>query len=238
MGPPNVRKKPKRGVGDLGHTIAKAGISAVPIIGAPAAEIFSLVIVPPLSKRRDKWIKYIAEGLEKLKKEVKGFKIEELSKNPMFITTVMYATQTAILNHQKEKLKALRNAVLNAALHTRSEEDMQLMFLNFVNTLTTWHLRALKFFENPSAYFEKQGIPLSYLEPTTAPMVALEYAFPKLRGRHQFSEQLISDLFSRGLLRNTNSDTSAPARQMVSTRISIMGRKFINFIMSPFEDDE
>ena len=48
-----------------------------------------------------------------------------------------YATQIAIRNHQRKKLEALRNAVLNSALVNASEEDIQLMFLNFIEYLTT-----------------------------------------------------------------------------------------------------
>src|SRR4030042_1026429 len=130
------KNKLKKTSGDITHAVAKAGISGIPIIGGPAAEIFSLIIVPPLSKRRDRWIESIAEDLKKLEEKVSGFKIEELSENDAFITAVTHSSQVAIRNHHDEKFEALRNAVLNAALPNAPEEDLQLMFLEFVDTLT------------------------------------------------------------------------------------------------------
>jgi len=58
----------------------------------------------------------------------------------------MHASQVAIRNHQSGKLEALRNAVLDSALSNEPEEDMQLMFLNFVDVLTLSHLRMLKLY--------------------------------------------------------------------------------------------
>ena len=52
-------------------------------------------------------------GLQNLEEKVKGLTIDTLQDNDAFITTVMRATQSAIRNHQKEKLEALRNATLH-----------------------------------------------------------------------------------------------------------------------------
>ena len=49
----DIRKKPKASVGDVTHTIVKASLSVIPIIGGPAIEIFSAIITPPLSHCQD-----------------------------------------------------------------------------------------------------------------------------------------------------------------------------------------
>ena len=67
-----------------------------------------------------------------------------------FMTTVTYATIIALRNHQAEKLETLRNAVLNTALSPIVEEDLQHIFLNYIDELTLWHLRVLKFLDNLS----------------------------------------------------------------------------------------
>jgi len=41
---------PKQSKGDVVHTLAKAGLSAIPVMGGPAAELFQCVIQPPLAK--------------------------------------------------------------------------------------------------------------------------------------------------------------------------------------------
>lgn len=49
-------EKPKKSAGDIIHATVKAVISAIPIAGAPAAEIFALVVAPPLERRREEWV--------------------------------------------------------------------------------------------------------------------------------------------------------------------------------------
>ena len=178
-------EKPKTGPGDIAHIVVKAGLSAIPIVGGPAAELFSTVIVPPLSRRRDEWVESIAEGLKVLEEKVGGFKVESLSRNEMFITTVMHASQSAIRNHQKEKMEALRNAVLNAALPNAPDDDLQLMFLDFVDTFTTWHLRILRFYNDPERWGGEKGYAYSVLSLKSSPCF-LEEIFPDLKGRHSF----------------------------------------------------
>lgn len=85
---------PKPTKGDVAHTLAKAGLSAIPIVGGPAAQIFSVIIIPPLARRRDAWVESIATALKELKGKVDGFKIENLRDNEIFITTVMHATSS------------------------------------------------------------------------------------------------------------------------------------------------
>lgn len=226
---------PKPDSGDVAHTIVKAGLSAIPMVGGPAAELFSALIIPPLAKRRDKWVQSIAEGLEELRAKIEGFDVEALRDNPAFVTAVMHATQAAIRNHQEEKLEALRNAVLNVACANAPHEDLQLMFLNFVDTLTPWHLRILRFFQNPTGYGAAKGIkyPAWHMG---GPSTVLEYTFQELRGQRGFYDQVVSDLFSRGLM---NSDTSAlhttmTAAGMFDKRITPMGENFLRFISSPY----
>ena len=50
---------PNKSIGDTAHAIAKAGISAIPVIGGPAAELFQYVVQPPLEKRREKWMRQV-----------------------------------------------------------------------------------------------------------------------------------------------------------------------------------
>ena len=56
------QEKPKKSTDDAVRAIVKAGISAIPIAGAPAAEIFSLVVTPPHERRRDEWIESIGKS--------------------------------------------------------------------------------------------------------------------------------------------------------------------------------
>lgn len=225
-------KKPKATIGDIAHTAAKAGLSGIPLVGSPAAEIFAAIITPPLTKRRDEWVESIVDGLKALEDKVEGFKIEEFSENEVFITTTMHATQAAIRNHQQEKLEALRNAVLNSAQRNAPDEDIQLMFLNLIDTFTPWHLRILKFFDDPVAWAQKNGV--SY--PSWAmggPATVLEHAFPELAGRREIYDLLVKDLFENGLFNTQSMHVTMSVQGMLASRTTNLGKSFIEFITSP-----
>lgn len=118
---------------------------------ALAVELFSQTFAPPLEKRRDKWLMSLFEKLQELEQKVDGFSIESLAENEQFITTLIQATQIAIQNHQEEKLTALRNAILNAALPNPIQEDLQVIFLNWINRLSNYHIKVLIFLDDPGA---------------------------------------------------------------------------------------
>lgn len=125
----NDLKPPKPSAVDAGHAIVKGLISAIPALGGPAAELFGLVIAPPLEKRRNEWMNAIAQKITDLERKQAGFKIEDLAGNQLFLTVVMQSTVAALRNHQKEKLDALQNAVVNTARGIDLEENLQLLFV-------------------------------------------------------------------------------------------------------------
>jgi hypothetical protein len=139
---------PSHSSGDIAHSVAKAGLSAIPVIGGPAVELFQYVVQSPLDKRRMAWMAKVGEKLQEL--ENKGLNLETLQNNEQFISAAMYASHLAMRTHQEEKLSALRNAVINTATGQAPEEALQHMFLDFVDTLTDVHLRMLKVFQAPT----------------------------------------------------------------------------------------
>lgn len=225
---------PKENAADTAHALAKAGISAIPGIGGPAAELFSLVIAPPINKRRQEWMESVADALHELEKKTESFKIEDLSKNEAFVTCVMHATTAAIKNHQKEKLEALKNAVLNTALKRAPEDDVQLMFLEFVDTLTPWHLRLLKFFDGPQEWVEKHKIMMPSFSACGIGTI-IENAFPELRGRRDFYDQLGKDLHARGLIGSPNFHVTGTFAGIFRRGTTDFGRSFIAFISPPLD---
>ncbi len=231
------REMPRKSAGDVAHALVKAGISAIPIAGAPAAEIFALIVTPPYERRRDEWIQSVGNGLKELAEKVEGFKIEELSQNETFITTVTHASQAAIRNHQKEKLDALRNAVLNAALPNPPQEDLQLMFLNFIDSFMPWHLAILKFFDNPKEWGQRHGITYQSYG-MGSPSTILEKSFTELNGKRDLYDLFVKDLFSRGLMSTDSLHTSMSESGMFASRTTDMGKQFLKFITSPLGEQK
>jgi hypothetical protein len=135
----------------LATLTAGPGIAALLAAGgaAFAVELFSQTFTPSLEKRREKWFEAIAEKLGELEEKVDEFNFESLTENEQFVTTLIQATQIAIRNHQEEKLTALRNAVLNAALPNPIQEDLQIIFLNWIDRLSNYHIQVLTYLDNP-----------------------------------------------------------------------------------------
>jgi hypothetical protein len=106
---------------DRALTVGRAAVSAVPYVGGPLAELADL-LRSPLEKRREPWGQEIAEGLRRLEARVESLDPERLGDNPAFVSVMAQATQAAIKTHDQEKLQALRNAVLNAALALPTEK--------------------------------------------------------------------------------------------------------------------
>lgn len=228
----NIEKDFKNSKGDIAYTTAKAGLSMIPVLGGVAAEIFSTIITPPISRRRDEWLIKIANGLEELQSEFSEFDITALSQNETFITTVMHATHAAIKNHHEEKLEALKNAVLNSAISINIDDNVQLFFINYIDSLTPWHLKILDFMKNPAFWFESRNkkLPNIYMGAISS---ALEDAFHELKGNRTFYDLIIKDLFSQGLINTESIHTMMTGSGVFAPRTTELGNQFIQYITTP-----
>lgn len=220
--PDEKYKVPKQTKGNVAHTLVKAGISAIPSIGGPGAELFQLIIQPPLEKRRTEWMNEVAEALKKLEKT--GLKIEDLRENEQFVSAVMYASQIALRTHQEEKRQALRNAILNVACGKGPDESLQLMFLNFVDMFTEWHIRILKLFQAPKA---PSGLLSGGLNQV------LEHTFPELKGQREFYDSIWRELYLRSLINTDSLHVSMTEYGLNQKRTTQLGDKFLTFIAEP-----
>ncbi|MFA5080038.1 MAG: hypothetical protein WC472_00215 [Candidatus Paceibacterota bacterium] len=230
----DIKKTPKPSGGDTAHMVIRAGLSAIPIIGGPAVEIFGAIINPPLSKRREKWIESIVDELVILQEKVKSFSMESLSQNESFITTITHATQIAIRNHQKEKLEALKNIVLNVVRGNSPDEDLQLMFLDYVDTLTSWQIRFLQLFQNPRSYITKHKGSCSDISMGGINHL-FKIAFPEIANNRILYEQIIRDLYNKGLITIDHSTlhTTMTGYGIFEKRTTEIGDQFLTFISSP-----
>lgn len=225
-------KLPQPTPGDHAHLVVKAAISAIPYVGGPVAELFNVVIQPPLVKRREEWMENIATSLGLLEGKVAGFSIAELSKNEAFITAVMHASTTAIKNHHKEKLEALRNAVLHSALPNPPESDIQLMFLGWVDALTPLHLRILALLNDPTAWGQLHAVQWPAWM-TAGISSVIEHAFPELKGRRDLYDKVGKDLHNEGLLGPASFHTTTSGRGLFAPQTTRLGQQFLAFIAPP-----
>lgn len=229
----DIRKDLELSPGDYAHVGVKSVVSLIPIIGGSAAELFSLVVSPPLEKRRDAWLIDIYDLLVSLKEKIDGFNIEDLSENENFISMLLYATQIAMRTHQKEKLAALKNAVVNSIFVPDIDESLQLIFLNIVDMSTPWHLIILKFLNDPQKFGEEHGTEYSNFISVPHSHI-LESAYPELKGRSEFYDHIVRDLYNNGLIKSESIQTTIYAVKVVSDATK-MGKDFLRFIASDLE---
>lgn len=227
--PPSKKTK-----GDIVHTVVKAAASAIPVAGGPAAVLFEEVFRKPIEARRQKWLEMLAEAVEELKSKVEKLGNKDLSENESFISAVMQASQVAQRTHQDEKLEALRNAIQNAALPHAPDEDLQLVFLRFIDELTPWHLRILDLLDGPGEWGRRNKINFPGWS-MGGPSTVLEFAFHDLRGQRDFYDQVVSDLQVRGLIsQGSFLHTTMTGGGMMASRSTSMGKQFLRFIRKPF----
>jgi hypothetical protein len=204
------------------HALTKAGLSAIPLVGGPAVELFQALVQPPLEKRRNEWMQAMGDRLRQL--EDKGLKLESLQSNEPFISAVMHATQAAIRTHATSKREALSNALLNIAIGQGPDETVQHLLLNFIDDLTEMHLRILKVFHEPPILNNLTMGGLSYV---------LEHAIPDLRNRRDIYDQLWRDLYSRGLVTTEGLHITMSGSGLAARRTTGLGESLLKFISEP-----
>lgn len=227
-------KPPKPSAGDAVHAVARAGLGAIPVAGAAATELLNAIVAPPLEKRRNKWMEEIGEALRVLEEKM-GIVMEALQQNEEFIDVALEATRIAIKTSNQEKREALKSAILNSALPNPPEESLQKMFLSFIDTLTVWHLKLLKLFNDPPTYIEKHKVNFAgYSMGAMSHLV--ENAFPELRGRRDLYDLIWKDLYSRALVTTEGLHTTMTGSGIIAKRTTEIGKLFLEYIKNPIEE--
>lgn len=210
---------PKPSKGDAAHALAKAGLSAIPVVGGPAVELFQFLIQPPIERRRNAWMTEIGERLKDL--EDQGLRLEDLQNNDRFITAVVLASTAALRTHQTEKIAALRNAILHIAVGQGPEETIQHLLFSFIDELSEMHLRVLTFARKPMPSANISAGALSHV---------LEANIPALRGQHALYDQLWKDLYLRGLVNTEGLHVMMTGNGLGQSRTSPMGEALLDLI--------
>ncbi len=225
-------KMPEPDSRDRIHKFLTTLVSPIPY----ASEIIAEIIKTPLEKRNKEWFQSIADGLIALEKKVDEFKIENLSANETFVTALLDLTPIAIHNHQKEKLKTLRNAVLNSALPQAPDDTHQKIFNQWLDELTETHVRILVLFDTeimPDIDIDNEGwlinLNLSKI------FSVIENSYPEMRGQDSLSIQIIKDLRIKGLITNKFPRPNMLSKLESSPKPTPLAKKFLNFIKSPVD---
>lgn len=179
---------------DLVHTIAKASISAVPVVGGPIAEFFGVFVPSSLSNRRDEWARKLTDAVNALL-EKGAVSVDDLRDNPNFVDAVIEATIQATKTSSDAKRERLAAAVA-AAARCDVEPDRQHVFLRLIDEFTESHIRLLRAYavgRFGTAVGSEPGQENRFL-------ALVGEALPELAGDRSFILHLCADLANRSLI--------------------------------------
>lgn len=216
-----IEEELKPSGGDFCHKAIKIAL------GGGLSELFT----EPASKRRDRILIEIDKRLEKLEFNSKyNNNIQKLQDSEVFLTIVFQAYQVAMRTHQNQKIRALMNCIEHSAIDD-IDENLQHMFLMFIDSFTEWHLRILVFLDNPEEFLQNYNIDKNSCSENFAQVFYTVY--PQLNDKREFSGQVIRDLFDKGLIATDGSILGlpmAPPDGLFSSRTTGMGKEFLKFI--------
>lgn len=140
-------------------------------------------------------------------------------------------TETRVFSNAGELGKTLQEAVTKGPLEIDIDRDMKQMFSEYSKTFTSSHFRILEFLDNPREYGERHGVKFGkYMAGGVSTI--LEEAIPELEGRREFYDQLVQDLYARGLVNIDGKLIHATMTEsgMFAPRTTEIGRKFVAFV--------
>ncbi|MGD9752150.1 MAG: hypothetical protein AB7W59_14255 [Acidimicrobiia bacterium] len=147
---------PSADVSDRTRSIVKVAISAAPVIGGPAAELFELVVPSSLERRRQAWFERVADRLRAL--EDRKVDLSGLADDEGFITVLIEASKAALGTHLEEKLDLLANCVESAALPSDRDDFLAMRLLAYVEELSPEHFVVLTYLASPGNWYDRRGL--------------------------------------------------------------------------------
>jgi hypothetical protein len=210
----------------------RAAVSAIPVAGSPAVELLTLLVTPPIEKRRDEWMEMVADTLCQLQEEEK-LRVEDLPSNDAFLDTVLHATQAAVRTTSEVKRTALRNAVLNSALPHSPDETRRQIFVRLVDNCTEWHLRILDVMHDPAVWFKSRNRAVPQFHFTGSLERLMHEAYPEAKQQADLLDLIAKDLHSWGLLGPAGLRGLMSAQGATDRHTTALGTEFLDFIRSP-----
>ncbi len=135
----NQLKKEK--ISEIVTAAVKGAVSTVPVVGGMAAEIGALFF-DPLKKRNEIWKAAVEEAIQSLHEKT-GKLPEQLAKDDKFLSMLYHATTVAWKNHQKEKIRFLKDGLISTGESLSISDDLFFLFFRYIDELTVSHVRIL-----------------------------------------------------------------------------------------------
>lgn len=202
----------------------------IPLVGSAIAAAFTYAVGYSFNERMQHWYEEVASAVQELQDRGGAIDFEQLAGDPVFIDAVVHATRAAQGTHQREKLDALRNAVVNSIGEDAPSADEQLRFLRLIDQFSPAHLRMLGFWRDPRGFFAHEGLDAPELN--MGGRQDLLEAVPDFANKPDWCTLLVSDLNGAGLMAGQLTVTMT-GQGIYQSPLTELGRRFLTFIADP-----
>ncbi|MGA4777995.1 hypothetical protein ACPCUX_05575 [Cellulosimicrobium sp. AB352] len=209
----------------------RAGLSAIPLAGGAAVELFQAVVTRGREQRFQSWVVDLTDAVNRLLLEPRGATFEDLSNDEAFMDVIGEATRAAVETSDEVKIDALRNAVLNSAFQPDTGADRRAILLDMLVGLTPTHIKLLKLYDDPRAWYSDAGVPVPDIMMGGAGIVVKD-AYPDLAADKALLDYVVKDLGSKNLAR-IDLGLSTTADSVFGSKTQQLGKELIAFITEP-----
>jgi len=223
--------------GDIVHVGIKAAVGMVPFAGSVLSETFQAAVSSPAEKRHANWMAELTDAVNELLDRCEELTPEQLGQNEVFLTTVIAATQSAMLTERLEKLQILKAVVLQAGSGTVLSEVVRNTFLELVGRYTPEHVNMLQHLDNQTSLRQafnrvSKSDPKLIHTSSEEKSVKIEdlapYLLPELL--NEIASEIFTDLHRDRLCRGSEG-FSCPYQPTMETPITTKrGKEFLKFV--------
>jgi len=213
---------PQADDGDRVAETTKRLIGHMPLVNIVADIVVPQFWVSALDRRRDEWLKDLADVVDRL-----CDRFENIATDEAFISASIKASRIAVATHQQEKREYLRNALLNIGMGKGPDEVRQQIFFNAVEAFSPAHVKTLDVIWRGAGRvrWDDRGVPI----PRRNYGAAVEILVPELKGQPTLIEAVFTDLRTRGFSTLAKGDAPFPQGGLMAN----LGIEFLRFVLSP-----
>lgn len=199
----------------------KTLLSVIPVGGTLVTCVWDSIKAHAAQKRLDDWKNKVEKKLTELE-----YDLDTIGENELFTSAMMRATDIAIKTAEVEKRRYLANAVENS-IKIPIEESVLMIYLDLLDKYTAWHLKILRYFNNPKDFKEVdvENVMMGAAD------VALKQVYPEIMKDEELVNKIVNDLQMDGMLQNGSYMTASMTKDgIVASRTTKMGQDFLKYI--------
>lgn len=218
---------PEATLRDHVRTGVDTGVAAIPVLGGSLQTLAEAVIAPSLTKRREAWLRKLAELMAELHEKVEGFDPASLAGDEVFVTAVADASRIAMGTHLEQKLEMLKNCLARMAVEEHRDDFLDLQLFRFVDDLTPEHFVVLQYLSNPGAWFDAKGLARPNLY-AGSPKTLLDAADVPVAGASL--QIVLRDIDDRSLANTSSLGTMMTENGMWQSLTTELGDELLRFV--------